>query len=110
MPVYLFEAPDGETIERAFPVGDCPDVIAEGKVYKKIIAPVSICAYTVVGEKLAKHEERTYRTNKCTAEGLAKGTMREPEGRDVAGDKQSRESVRQFNEMYDRTKKMGSAT
>ena len=67
-------------------------------------AGLAIHAYTLTGEKLARHEARTYRTNKEVAEGLAKGTYDPPQGRDVAGDKQSRESITQMNRLYEAKK------
>jgi len=105
MPVYLFEC-DGEIIERSFGVDECPTEIVEGKVYKKILAPVAIHAYTPVGEKARRAEERQYRINKQVAEGLAKGTHREPDDRDVCGDRQSRTSIAQFNDIYDHARRM----
>lgn len=60
----------------------------------------AIHAFTMTGDKLHKHEERSYRTNKRTAEMLAKGSGYVPDNRDATGDKQSRESVNQFNRMY----------
>jgi hypothetical protein len=99
---YLYRAADGSFVEREFK-GSAPERLRlHGKTFRKhsIVFDGGIHAYTMTGEKLHKHEERTYRTNKCTAEGLANGTMRPPDYRDAAGDKQSRESINQLNRMY----------
>ena len=97
---YIYKNKTG-FVEREYK-GQPPERIrVKGQTYWKyrIVFDGGIHAYTLTGDKLHKHEHRAYRTNKEIAEGLAAGTMRPPEGRDTTGDKQSRESVNQFNRM-----------
>lgn len=114
MPIYLYECPKCGEYETHQSIHDPAHTrcINSGcsKPVKRLLVPVSILAYTPVGEKAKRAEARTYRQNKAIAEGLANGTMLAPDEvpnsqRDtVVGDKQSRESVRQFNEFYQTAK------
>lgn len=107
MPVYLYECPECGEFEVSQAVEDAPLSRCEcGEPVRKLIAPVAIHAFTPVGAEAEKIERRTYRTNKETAEGLARGTHMPPADRDVCGDLQSRSSIAQFNSMYDHAKRM----
>ena len=107
MAVYVFEAKNGEQIERDFPIGTAPQKIGR---FKRIIVGVGLCvpkehqAVTYAGREGQKILARQYRQNKAVAEGLANGTMNPPEGRDVVGDMQPREFKAQFNDMYESAK------
>lgn len=42
MPLYVFESASGETLERPFPVSECPREVEElGVTFRKVVAPVS---------------------------------------------------------------------
>lgn len=111
MPVYCYECSQCGPFEAEQSIHDpaltiCP----QGHAAKRVLAPVQFCvpeqhkAVTYAGREGDKRVARHHRVNKEVAEGLAKGTMRPPDDRDVAGDKQPREFVAQLNSMYDSAK------
>lgn len=120
MPIYLYECPSCGVFEFEQSINDeplttCPQEGFDSfdicwKPVKKLIAPVAICipkehkAVTYAGREGDRVVRRHYKENKAVAEGLAKGTMMPPPDRDVAGDKQTRESIAQFNSFYEKAK------
>jgi putative FmdB family regulatory protein len=111
VPLYEYECGACGVFEATHSIHDEPLALCGcGEPVKRIITTCNVLigaehrAVTNAGPEGDKRAHRHHRVNKEVAEGLAKGTMNPPDDRPVAGDKQTRESVRQFNEMYQTAK------
>ena len=114
MPIYLYECRECGEYETEQSIHEPPlqTCIVDGcnEPVRRLISQVAICipkehkAVTYAGREGERVNRRHFRENKAVAEGLANGTMMPPADRDVAGDKQTRESIAQLNSMYESAK------